>query len=150
MKKFNKLYLDVCTLCRPYDVQRQTRIRMETDSYYLILGAIQSGSYNMIISPVHIMEVNAITEPFERIEVLSIINRLGKPAQYNKEMGRKRAEQLFLSSYGIADAAHLSIAEQSADFFITCDDKLVRKYMTHQNPIKVMNPIDFCLKENLI
>ena len=32
-----KLYLDVCTLCRPFDDQNRMRIRLETDSYYLIM-----------------------------------------------------------------------------------------------------------------
>ena len=31
------LYLDVCTLCRPFDDQNMMRIRLETDSYHLIL-----------------------------------------------------------------------------------------------------------------
>ena len=31
------LYLDVCTLGRPFDDQNMMRIRLETDSYHLIL-----------------------------------------------------------------------------------------------------------------
>jgi hypothetical protein len=38
-------YLDVCTLCRPFDDQNMMRIRLETDSYHLILQAIQDGEY---------------------------------------------------------------------------------------------------------
>ena len=31
-----RLYLDVCTFCRPFDNQNMMRIRLETDSYYLM------------------------------------------------------------------------------------------------------------------
>jgi len=55
MKK--RLYLDVCTLCRPYDDQNLMRIRLETDAFFLILQAIQNNIYEMITSPVHEAEV---------------------------------------------------------------------------------------------
>lgn len=43
-----KLYLDVCTLCRPFDDQNVMRIRLETDAFYLILQNIQNGKYEMM------------------------------------------------------------------------------------------------------
>ena len=58
-----RIYLDVCTLCRPYDDQHLMRIRLETDAFYLILQHIQNGRYTMIVSPVHLREVVAIAEP---------------------------------------------------------------------------------------
>jgi len=44
VKKIQKkrLYLDVCTLCRPFDDQNMMRIRLETDAFYLILRNIQN------------------------------------------------------------------------------------------------------------
>ena len=56
----NKVYLDVCTLCRPFDDQRLMRIRLETDSYYLIIKAVQNGELRMIVSPAHLVEVRAM------------------------------------------------------------------------------------------
>ena len=149
MDKIIKIYLDVCTICRPFDDHNQTRIRMERDAYYLILGALQSHVYQMVISPVHSAEINAISEHYERLEVLAILNKFGVQASFNKTLGKDRAEQLYSFGFGIADAAHIAIAEQSADYFITCDDKLIGKCNKYQIDIKVINPIDFCLKEHL-
>ena len=53
------LYLDVCTLCRPFDDQSQMRIRLETNAYYLILQAIRNTHYDMLVSAVHFEEVSA-------------------------------------------------------------------------------------------
>ena len=70
-----RIYVDVCTLCRPYDDQHLMRIRLETDAFYLILQHIQNGRYTMIVSPVHFREVVAIAEPHERAEVTALLRR---------------------------------------------------------------------------
>jgi len=62
-----KLYLDVCTLCRPFDNQNLMRVRLETDAYYLILDSIQSKKYEMIISPAHEKEIEDIGDSREKI-----------------------------------------------------------------------------------
>ncbi len=46
---------------------------------------------------------------------------------------KKRTEDLYSLNFGIADAAHVAFAETSADYFITCDDKLLKK-------IRKLNP----------
>ena len=71
MKSTKKVYIDVCTLCRPFDDQDVMRIRLETDAYYLILQAIQNEKYEMIVSPVHHEEINAIENVQERYEILA-------------------------------------------------------------------------------
>ena len=54
MKK--AIYLDICVLCRPFDDQRQARIRLETGALQIILAHIRSDILTMIISSVHQME----------------------------------------------------------------------------------------------
>jgi len=49
-----RLYLDVCTYCRPFDNQNALRIRLETDAFYLIMKHIKEGKYKAVLSPVHI------------------------------------------------------------------------------------------------
>ena len=70
-----RIYLDVCTLCRPYDDQNLMRIRLETDAFYLILQHVQNGRYTMIVSPVQFREVAAIEETRERAEVTALLHR---------------------------------------------------------------------------
>ncbi len=53
-------------------------------------------------------------------------------------------------NFGIADAAHVAFAEASADYFITCDDKLLKKISKFEGiNMKAVNPVNFCVKENL-
>lgn len=63
-----KLYLDVCTVCRPFDNQNNMRIRLETDAYYLILNGIQNNIYEMMISLMHFKELESIEDIREKIQ----------------------------------------------------------------------------------
>ena len=98
-----KLYLDVCTLCRPFDDQLRLRVRLETDSYFLIMQAI-----------------------------------------------RKRADEWVNVGLGIADAAHIAFAEVNADYFISCDDRLIKRSRRENADVTVMTPVEFCVQENLV
>jgi predicted nucleic acid-binding protein len=147
--KFKKLYLDVCTLCRPFDDQDLMRIRLETDALYLIFQNIINGNYDLIVSPVHIKEIESIDDMRERLEVTGFLNRFGTSPRWNMKKIRERAEHLFSLKFGLADAAHLAFAENSGDIFITCDDKILKKAVKNNVKILTINPIEFCIKENL-
>ena len=149
MKSLKKIYCDVCTLCRPFDDQDMMRIRLETDAFYLILQAIQNRTYEMIISPVHIAEINAIEDVKERYEVLVLLKKVSSSPQYNLPRIRERAEYFYNKKLGVADATHLAFAEAAADFFISCDDKLIRKCKNLDIILTVMNPVQFTVKEDL-
>ena len=145
-----KIYLDVCTLCRPFDNQSLMRIRLETDAYYLIWHGIQDGSYKMVVSPAHFKEIEGIEDLFERMELTVLLNRFGKKPSYQLNEVRKRAEKLYSLNFGIADAAHVAFAETSAEYFITCDDKLLKKVCKLEDSnLKALNPVNFCTREDL-
>jgi len=148
-KDKQSLYLDVCTLCRPFDDQSQMRIHLETNAYYLILQAIRSAQYDMIVSPVHFEEVNAISDTQEKQEILTILATLGIQAQCDQVATRARAEDLHTQRFGVADAAHVAFAEATAQVFLTCDDRLVKKCKREQVLVSVMNPVEFAIAEDL-
>lgn len=148
-KKIKRIYLDVCTVCRPYDDQNQIRIRLETEATHLILNHMEQGRFGCVISPVHFAEVNAIADFQERFEILSFLNRFRKELIVDDRALRNRAEELHLSGFGLADAAHLAYAEAFADILITCDDKFLKKCQKTDALIPVYNPIDFVVKEEL-
>lgn len=63
---------------------------------------------------------------------------------------KKKALLLENKGFDPIDSLHLAYAEYSgADFFLTCDDNIIRKSMKHKDIIKieVCNPIEFILKE---
>jgi len=148
MADIEKVYLDVCTLCRPFDNQQMMRIKLETDAFYLILQNILSGNYTMVVSPVHTEEIQAIEDPFERSEIVLLISQIAKKIKPSIKL-RQRAEYLYEENFGIADAAHIAYAEDNADVFISCDDRLVKKCKKLPTKIPAMNPIEFCNKENI-
>lgn len=149
MNSIKRLYIDVCTLCRPFDDQNQMRIRLETDAWFLILNAIKQGGYEMAVSPVHTQEITAISEAQERYELLSLLSRYGLVESCDHKVVRVRAEELCRLRFGVADAAHVTYAEVLADAFISCDDKLLKKCRTHKLKIPAMNPVEFCTYEDL-
>ena len=144
-----KLYLDVCTLCRPFDNQNDMRIRLETDAYFLILNAIQNRRYEMIISVMHSKELESIEDIKERIQIVQLLDEFGKNFKYDIKKAKVRSEEFVISKFGLADSVHLAFAEQSSDFLITCDDKFEKRSKKINTPIKVLNPIEFCLIEEL-
>jgi len=103
------------------------RIRLETDAYFLILDKIQKNIYELIASPVHYKEIGDISDTEEKYQLLNILKKLSKERKYNHKEARERTEELISLKFGIADAAHIAFAEQAADVFISCDDKLLKK-----------------------
>ena len=144
-----KLYLDVCTLCRPFDDQYRMRIRLETDSYFLIMQAIRDETYELLYSKVHEKEIASITDMLERTEVIETIYQNGIRCIGDFQIIRKRADKLVNAGLGIADAAHIAFAEVNADYFISCDDRLIKRSKRENVNIRVMTPIEFCVQENL-
>ena len=103
----------------------------------------------MIISPVHEIEVQNIGEINERKELKEIFIQLGKKPECNMNEIRKRAEELVTKNMGPADAAHFDFAEATADFFITCDDKLLKICKIFDSNMIALNPVEFCIKEKI-
>ena len=148
-QNLKRLYLDICTLCRPFDDQSQMRIRLETNAYYLILQALQDARYTMVVSPVHFEEATAISDVEERREIIAVLERLGTAAECDVAAARARAEELRARKFGLADAAHVAFAEATTDVFISCDDRLVKKCRREKVAVTTMNPVEFTIVEDL-
>ena len=144
-----KIYLDVCALCRPYDDQSYMRINLETIAVQLIFSAIDQNMYDLVYSPVHVKEISAISDQVERFELYHLLQETGKFIDLDKVQARKRAEKLISAGLGPADAAHLVFAETVGADFITCDDKLCKKCRALDLAIWTGNPVAFCDKEGL-
>ncbi len=143
------IYLDVCALCRPFDDQRFVRIHLESEAVKLILQKVRDGHLQLVNSSVHFAEINALSDMVERIELLGILQGLGKPMKMDFTHLRKRADELVGKAFGIADAAHFACAEAMGAAFISCDDRLLKKTAKLKNTIWSGDPLAFCIKENL-
>ncbi len=147
-----KIYLDVCTLCRPYDDQTYSRIHMETAAVQLILSAVEKQCFQLVWSPVHIKEIEATANHSERIELLYLIEKtkFDSDIPIDIQATRRRAEHLITLGFGIADAAHLAYSEAFQAELITCDDKFAKKSNSNKPAVWVGNPVAFCEKEELL
>jgi predicted nucleic acid-binding protein len=137
-----KIYLDNSVLNRPYDDQRQPRVWLETLCFVLILQMAEKGDAELIRSPFHILENNESRAVEKREWVEACLNLAIHSARITSEI-EHRAHALTKIGVKPLDAAHLAAAESAgAEFFITCDDQLIRKY---RGSLRALTPPELIL-----
>jgi predicted nucleic acid-binding protein len=140
-----KIYLDTSCINRVFDDQSQPRIFLESSAMITILAMIESTALSLVSSEVLLFENNR--NPFEerRVFVSSVLAK-AKVIQTVSPTLLNRAQQIE-SSDGISglDALHLACAEKlKCGYFITCDDRIVRKYT---GLVKAINPVQFTVDQ---
>ena len=140
-----KIYLDTSCINRIFDDQSQPRIFLESSAMITILAMVEGTALSLVSSEVLLFE-NA-RNPFEerRVFVSSVLAR-AKVIQTVNPMLLNRAQQIE-SSDGISglDALHLACAEKlKCGYFITCDDRIVRRYT---GVVKAINPVQFTVDQ---
>jgi len=68
-----KIYLDVSCLNRPFDDQRQVRIRLESEAVTMILDRFQEGGWEHVSSEMALAEATRIPEPARRDRVIALL-----------------------------------------------------------------------------
>ena len=122
-----RIYLDCCCLQRPLDDQTQPRIRVETEAVLAIMAAAQSGDVELLGSEALDYELSRIPDEVRRNEALSLLSLAAEHLAITEEM-EKMADRLERNGISAMDAVHLAMASCAyADYFVTCDDKLIRK-----------------------
>lgn len=144
-----RVYLDVCALCRPFDDQRQARVRLETTGVELILAHVRRKKIELIISPTHNAEIEATAAGEERSLLMFLLEQLGVRPVFDLQAAQQRAERLTAQGMGIADAAHLSFAEQSHAEFVTVDDRLLKLCRRVKSAVWCGTPSAYCDKAGL-
>jgi predicted nucleic acid-binding protein len=138
-----RIYLDVCCLNRPFDDQRQPRIRMESEAITLVLGQVDAGDWRQVSSQVAEMEIQAIADVERRRRVEALLPSRRDRVRLSAAMF-DRARTLLRHGLQPADALHVAAAEASrADVFLTCDDRLLRRgrRMGALVKLRIANPV---------
>ena len=135
---------------RPFDDQRQPRVRLESEAVTLILEKIRKREWVWISSEVLIYEIEQ-TVNTERKERLLLLAQEANQTVEISEKNLDRAETL--SSLGISeyDALHIAAAETAkVDVFLTTDDQLQKIVDKNKKriPLIVVNPVKW-LEETL-
>jgi predicted nucleic acid-binding protein len=136
------IYLDNCCLNRPYDIQENIKVQIETESKLYIQTKIRENIYSLIWS--YILEYENNENPYEirRNEILQW-KKISTIHVEPTENIFHRAELLLKYNIKSKDALHLSCAiEGNADYFITTDQNLIKK-KDNITELKIINPINF-------
>ena len=146
-----KIYLDMCVYNRPFDDQRQHRIHTETQIFIMLMSMISEGGIELVNS-FALQYENSKNPKVENI--LRISDLLGYSADYISYDNWILERSLELEKCGLIgmDAVHIACAEKAkADFFVTCDDNLIKK-LERIDKIGIIyyNLIDFISKEVFI
>jgi hypothetical protein len=142
-----KIYLDNCCFNRPFDDQKQLRIKLETEAKLKIQEDIRFGSHQLIWS--YILDYENSRNPFrERREQITKWRAYSKADIEEDEKIIDIATQV--SQHGIKkmDSLHIACAiTAKADYFLTTDDEILKRAI-HIQGIRITDPIGF-IKEVL-
>jgi len=143
------IYLDNCCFNRPFDDQKQIRIRIETEAKLFIQGEILDGKYSLAWS--YILDYENEANPFpERKETIANWKNKATIDTGETKTLLEIANQLTNRQVKAKDALHIaSSVILQCEYFITTDLYLIKK-MTNFEAIKVVSPVDFinCLKQD--
>jgi len=121
-----KVYLDLCVYNRPFDDQTQPRIMMESLGVVTIMALIAGKQIHSINSFVLDYENRKNPKPENRSFIENLLAVSSEFVYLNDKISRRA---LALEKNGIMamDALHVACAEEAhADYFVSCDDVLVR------------------------
>ena len=136
--------MDTSLYNRPFDDQTQPRIWLETMALTMILQLIESQQIDLVTSSVVGFENDRNPFPDRKEWVGSCLKLSGHSVVLSTSI-RKKALTLEKQGINPVDALHLACGEAGeADFFLTCDDRVVKRYRGKK--MVVLNPVQFMLK----
>ena len=139
-----QVYLDYNCFQRSFDDMRQTRIFLEAISCQSIFKMAEDHKIDLIWSFMHQDESILCPFPDRKIEAFKLSQLCRIKVKPSEDIRMKAIEYQKKASLSTNDAIHLASAVSSAsDFFITCDDELIKRSGRLNLSIKIMNPVDY-------
>ena len=138
-----KIYLDTSTLNRIFDDRSQLRIALEVKAVESILTLIDSKHLQVYHSDALAYEISKNPYSDRRQIIMKILKRYDGYQPLNPSILERANFLQDNCKLGDIDALHVACAEaMSVDYFITCDDRLIKRYL---GSIVLLNPIQFIL-----
>ncbi|OGW06653.1 MAG: PIN domain protein [Nitrospinae bacterium RIFCSPLOWO2_01_FULL_39_10] len=137
-----KIYLDNSCFNRPFDDQKQLRIKLETEAKLNIQERIFQKEIELTWS--YIMDFENEANPFEqrKLVIKGWKNYASVDTDETKEIVKK-AESFHKMGIRSKDSIHLACAiSMRCEYFLTTDDELIKK-ASGINEIKITDPISF-------
>lgn len=137
------VYLDLCSIQRPLDDQSQLRVAVETAAVRGVLALVDSGRVQLLSSDA--LHLETVQNPYamRQAHALGVLSKAGRMLRLSPAV-EARAQTLAAAGLKPFDALHLAFAvEAGADYFCTCDDRLMRRARALQSePPKIVNPLE--------
>ena len=136
------IYLDTCSLQRPFDSKEQVRVALEAEAVLGIITLHDGGKVQLISSEALLFENERIAEPARHEFALAVLRQAKLFVQVDDEV-QNMARDMIARGLMPLDALHLASAQAArADYFCTCDDKLLRKARPLCEPgMRVVSPV---------
>ena len=143
-----KVYLDNCCFNRPFDDQRQTRVRLEAEAKLYIQEHIRSGELELVWS--YMLDFENAANPFEeRRTTISGWRQYARMDVEETAMILQRATILADMGLKAKDALHIACAIAGAcTYFVTTDDDILKRRQDVHD-ITVLDPTTFVREMNL-
>jgi predicted nucleic acid-binding protein len=138
-----KIYLDMCSLQRPFDDKSQVRVLVEAEAVLGVLALCEASKIELIASDALVFEGDANPDPVRRDFAAQAVGKASQFVAANDQI-KARAQNYIAIGIKPLDALHLASAvEAQADFFCTCDDRLLKKARAINTvPTKVVSPLE--------
>jgi capsule polysaccharide export protein KpsE/RkpR len=136
------IYLDNCCFNRPFDDQKQARIRIETEAKLHIQDKLITGKLQLAWS--YILDYENSANPFpERKETIENWKKRSTVDTDETQTLLELARRLMSRGIKAKDSLHIaSSVIMQCEYFITTDDFLIKK-LANFVEMKVVSPIDF-------
>jgi predicted nucleic acid-binding protein len=143
------IYLDTCALNRLTDDLSQPRLLAEERAITTIFALIDSREIVWIASTLLAFEIAKNPNPYKRVFAASFLPPKDQLISATAQT-MARAAQFTQQGLAPADALHLALAEQAeAAWFITTDDRLLRRTANREQPPECINPVDWLRRRQL-
>lgn len=137
------VYLDTCSIQRPFDDQSQTRIVLEAEAVLGIIDRVENGEVELLGSEILQLEMEENPNPVGRRFALDVLGLASRQVVVDDEIesAARAYENSGIQPY---DALHLASAvEGGADVFCTTDDALYQAGQTVETKgMDVLTPVE--------
>lgn len=145
-----KIYLDLCVYNRPFDDQTQPRVMIESLAVVAIMALVNGKQIQSINSFALDYENRKNPRPANKSFIENLLAEAVEFVHHNDSLTQRALE---LEKRGIMgmDALHVACAEGAgADYFVSCDDVLVKKLGRVKNlKVRAVGLLEFISREVL-
>lgn len=128
---------------RPFDDQSQVRIRLETIAIFSILQKIKNKELTLLWS--FMIDYENSLNPYDDVrQEIEMAASLAVESATPDEFILTAAKELETKGIKPRDSIHLACAlKGKSEYFLTCDDKLLKRASALDINIKIINPLRF-------